>query len=79
MVAFSEEVRRAAPHTPGNLARLHFILTHNDLDARPKVPNGLLEAQKADVRMFEVDDSDDNVEEVGSPQPKATTHVSVEA
>ena len=66
VVAFFEEVRHAARHTPANFARLDFILTQDDLVALPKVLNGLLEAREAAVRMLEIDDSDDEVEEVGS-------------
>ena len=44
VVAFCEEVRRAAPHTHSNFTRLNFILTQDDLAALPKVPNVLLEA-----------------------------------
>ena len=79
VVAFFEEVRRAAPPTPTNFARLDFILTQDDLAALPKVPNDLLEAREAAVRMVEVDDSDDEVDEVGNPQPHATKHVRVQA
>ena len=55
-----------ADATPANFARLDFILTQDDLVALPKVLNGLLEAREAAVRMLEIDDSDDEVEEVGS-------------
>ena len=72
-------MRCAAPHTHANFARLDFILTQDDLAALPKVRNGLLEAREAAVRMVEVDDSDDEVEEVGNPQPQATKQVRVEA
>ena len=79
VVAFFEEVRRAAPHTTANFAWLDFILTQDDLAALPNAPNGLVEAREAAVKMVEVDDSDDEVEEVGNPQPQATKQVMVEA
>ena len=59
VVAFFEQVRHAALHTLANFARLDFILTQDDLTALPKVPNGLLEAREATVRMVEIDDSYD--------------------
>ena len=59
VVAFVEQVRHAARHTLANFARLAFILTQDDLTGLPKVPNGLLEAREATVRMVEIDDSDD--------------------
>ena len=79
VVAFFEEVRCAAPHTPANFARLDFILIQDDLVALPNVPNGWVEAREATVRMVEVGDSDDEVDEVGNPQPEATKQVRVEA
>ena len=79
VVAFFEEVRRAAPHTPANFARLDFILTQDHLAALRNVPKGLVEACEAAVKIVEVDHSDDEVEEVGNPQPQATKQVRVEA
>ena len=79
VVAFFEEMRRAVPHTAANFARLDFTVNQDDLAALLNVPNGLLEAREAAVRMVEVDDSDDEVEEVGNPQPLATKQVRVEA
>ena len=79
VVAFSDEARRAAPHTLANFARSNLILTQDDLAALPKVRNGLLEAWEAAIRMVEVDEWDNKVEEVGNPKPQATKRVTVEA